>query len=81
MDDLRVVHKIVDDKKVLCKLKDLKSGDWFTIAESTTEGIPFDTSMVGYSGSYDPDHRFRASSDPYLNEDIVWTIAIDEDTL
>ena len=81
MDDLRIVHKIVDDKKELCKLKDLREGDWFTIAENTHEGIPFDTSMLGYSGNYDPDHRFRAAADPYLNDDIIWTIAIDEDTL
>jgi len=77
MDDLRVVHKITTDGHIKCQLKDLRKGNWFTMCESTGEGIPSNDDMTE---RYDPDHRFIAASDSCIIGG-NWGIEVSGDTL
>jgi hypothetical protein len=67
--DLRKVEVLKDDKWEICKMKDLKVNDTFRMYEA-----PEQKELV----SINEKTEFKVIQEPYLNEDNIWAVEIED---
>ncbi|HON83677.1 MAG TPA: hypothetical protein PLI22_06020 [Caldisericia bacterium] len=67
--DLRKVEVLKDDKWEICKMKDLKVNDTFRMYEA-----PEHKELV----SINEKTEFKVIQEPYLNEDNIWAVEIED---